>query len=180
MKKQFSIYDKIRRYSIFMGIKDNHIIYCDFSSPDNLLPSQKEIEILIGYLGQLYKSSKGEIKKHNKETLKNLKELKKKANSEKRVLEIKENLGYIYVIKADKYYKIGKAEKPEQRVEAFITSCPFEIDIILFKLVKNYARVETLLHKKFKEKKYRSEWFLLNQTDISKIKIFLDKQIKNK
>ena len=83
--------------------------------------------------------------------------------------------GYIYLIQVHKYFKIGKTLDIKMRIRKYIAENPYEIKVIIFKKVKNYTKAETQLLKKFRKKKYRNEWFLLNENDTRVLKDFLDK-----
>ena len=82
--------------------------------------------------------------------------------------------GYIYVIKMDNYYKIGKTKNPKERFGEY-TLLPKEPTIICCECVSFYSKVETDLHKKYKEKALRGEWFALDEKDVEEIKQILSK-----
>lgn len=90
------------------------------------------------------------------------------------------NEGFIYLVKLDKHYKIGKSVLPEQRLKEF-TLLPFPLEEICIELVEDYEQVERELHEQFKQKRVRGEWFELNQDDIEIIKKYLaDRRYSNK
>ena len=83
----------------------------------------------------------------------------------------KKEKGYIYLVKSNGLYKIGRAKYPRDRIKTYQTENPFGIEIILVKEVDDYIGKETELLEKFKEKRIRGkEWFELNQKDIEWIK----------
>lgn len=80
------------------------------------------------------------------------------------------NTGYIYLIKAGQYYKIGKSKVLRSRLKSHQTSNPNKIKLVVEKLVTNYHKKEKQLLKKFNNKKVNGEWFRLNKEDILWIK----------
>ena len=82
--------------------------------------------------------------------------------------------GYVYLIRAGVFYKIGIAENLDNRLKAFKTSVPQEIKLIIGRKVKDYRGVERKLHRLFEKKSVKGEWFKLDKEDIKKIKEILD------
>lgn len=77
---------------------------------------------------------------------------------------------YLYLVKADKYIKIGVAKNPESRLISISTGCPFKPEIVLIKkLDKLCFLVERYLHIKFTDKRCNGEWFELTSEDIAYI-----------
>jgi hypothetical protein len=80
--------------------------------------------------------------------------------------------GYIYVIKCNEYYKIGSSrDGVEKRLNGMQTGNPYELLIVAKYCVTDYLQAEALLHKYFKDKRVRGEWFKLDKEDL----ILLDK-----
>ena len=80
--------------------------------------------------------------------------------------------GYLYLIRCGDYYKIGITQNIEQRLSSFKTSIPFDIELVL-KEKFNYiykSKIERELHKEFKHKLHKGEWYNLDKGDIDKIK----------
>lgn len=82
--------------------------------------------------------------------------------------------GYIYVIKVNEYFKIGKSTDIKTRIKRYITENPYEIKVIIFKKVKDHTKTENYLLKRFKNKKHKNEWFLLDDNDLVSIKNYLE------
>jgi hypothetical protein len=74
--------------------------------------------------------------------------------------------GYIYIIKADDRYKIGKARQLGSRLDTHSSSSPYPIELIAQEHVADYSGVEHLLHRLFKDKEVKPEWFHLTQDDL--------------
>jgi hypothetical protein len=80
------------------------------------------------------------------------------------------NTGYIYLIKAGQFYKIGKSKVLRSRLKRHQTSNPNKIKLIVEKLVLDCHKKEKQLLKRFRDKKVSGEWFRLNKEDILWIK----------
>ena len=96
-------------------------------------------------------------------TTKQLNEIRKKRTEEydNRLTDI----GYVYLIKSKYGYKIGKSKKVQDRLSLFNVKLPFKIDIIGFYKVKNMSKMETFLHKKYKDVRLEGEWFNLSEKE---------------
>jgi DNA-binding Lrp family transcriptional regulator len=76
---------------------------------------------------------------------------------------------FTYVMK-DEYtalYKIGRSNNPDFREKTLLSQCP-NIKL-LFSFLSSYA-IEKELHEKFKNKRQRGEWFMLDNNDLDYIK----------
>lgn len=82
--------------------------------------------------------------------------------------------GYIYVIKSDYGYKIGKTKNIKQRNKLFSVKLPFNFEYVLIKECKNYHNVEMILHNTFFEKHLNGEWFDLLNSDLIKIESIIE------
>jgi hypothetical protein len=91
--------------------------------------------------------------------------LSKKEKEDK--LKIK---GYIYIIKSDFGYKIGKSKDAKNRVKNIGLQLPFKIELIFQFYVEGYHMKEKQLHEQFKNKHINGEWFNLSDEDIEAIK----------
>lgn len=81
-------------------------------------------------------------------------------------------LGYVYIIKEcglNKYYKIGKTSTIQGRLNALETAMPYPMEIILIIVTSDYDALESELHRRFKHKRRKLEWFELDENDITRI-----------
>ena len=78
--------------------------------------------------------------------------------------------GYIYLIKSNNLYKIGRAKNLKSRIKTYQTENPFGIEVIFQKEVDDYIGTEKDLLTRFENKRERGEWFKLNNEDIQWIK----------
>jgi hypothetical protein len=83
------------------------------------------------------------------------------------------NRGYIYIIKSDFGWKIGKATDFESRFSSIQTSSPVKLILERVFSVNDFDNAEKNLHKLFKEKHIRGEWFNLDIKDLDHIKNYL-------
>ena len=84
-------------------------------------------------------------------------------------------IGYIYVIKAGKAYKIGKEKIKNGRIYTHNTSNPNKVKTIVHIRVFNYDEAEKELLEMFKEQNIKGEWFNLYKKDISSIRKYLNR-----
>ena len=66
----------------------------------------------------------------------------------------------LYVVKAGPFYKVGTADKVEQRLKNLQDSCPFEIELIYWNPSRGDEERE--IHKILKQYNTRGEWFSVN------------------
>lgn len=77
--------------------------------------------------------------------------------------------GYVYLLQdidVTHYYKIGKTNKPENRINHFDTMLPFEIRVVHVISSKNCDALEAMLHHQYADKHVRGEWFSLSNEDV--------------
>jgi len=82
------------------------------------------------------------------------------------IIPKKDNRHYIYIIKVNKYYKIGRTSNIKGRIGVHKTSNPYKVKTIFKGQVKNAIVMEARLHRMFKDKNVNREWFELNENDI--------------
>lgn len=87
--------------------------------------------------------------------------------------QVKQEQGYIYVIKVFDYYKIGKTQNPNNRFGEY-TKLMQEPEVIVLRNVYNYHNVEIKLHQMFEHKHTRGEWYELNDNDIELIRWYIE------
>ena len=79
--------------------------------------------------------------------------------------------GYIYLLHCEGWYKIGRTtQKPEDRMAQIDTAMPFETTLIHAISVEDSGAVEQRLHAKFSDKRWKGEWFKLDEADVKYIK----------
>jgi len=83
--------------------------------------------------------------------------------------------GYIYLLKSDYGYKIGKSKNPKNRNNIFSVKLPFEVEMIKTIKVENYHQVEKDLHKHFEDKHLNGEWFDLTKEEIDEFERIVER-----
>lgn len=84
-------------------------------------------------------------------------------------------LGYVYFIyipdtyKTYNYFKIGRTKHLDKRLSALQTGNPFQLVIYKHIYSKEYKNIETELHRMYKDKKIKNEWFKLTIAEIDDI-----------
>ena len=88
-------------------------------------------------------------------------------------------MGTVYLINIERtfLYKIGiTKKKPEERMAALQTGNPKKLILTNFYKSEFYSKIETILHRQLKHKKYQpddfndlmGEWFQLDDDDVNK------------
>jgi hypothetical protein len=81
--------------------------------------------------------------------------------------------GFVYLIKHNDLYKIGRAQDVERRI-ADIAIVPGEFSLIHSVKAEYSCSAETFLHRKYKHKRIHREWFALTEQDVADIQVFKD------
>lgn len=84
-----------------------------------------------------------------------------------------ESGGYVYVVKSQYGYKIGKTKRMKDRAQLFSVKLPFPIEVVHFAWFDDYSAAELHFHQMFKAKRMEGEWFRLGEGDIAAIKRFV-------
>ena len=139
------------------------------------LPSHEEIDEIISLFQRLKSdNTPEEIEANNQridyerlhpETRRNY---KKKTESER----IKPS-GFIYIVRAGEYCKIGRTQSPKSRLKRYITENPLPVEIKLLIEIHDYCKAEESLLELLSEHRFRNEWFKLSEEDIKQAKEFL-------
>ena len=78
--------------------------------------------------------------------------------------------GFVYLMQCGKHYKIGMSKDPQSRLEQLSTQPPFDIELICTIPTNDMVALEAEIHKLFKHKRKRGEWFTLDTQDVKFIK----------
>ena len=74
--------------------------------------------------------------------------------------------GYVYLIKSEYGYKIGKTKNMKQRTQLFGVKLPFSIEIAGYGWFDNYSAAEAEYHRRYAHKRLDGEWFKLSESDV--------------
>ena len=84
---------------------------------------------------------------------------------------IKPTGGYVYILKAGTYFKIGVTTGTvEGRVKELQTGSAKKIEIVHAIRTSDPYKLEKELHSKYSKKRKRGEWFDLSSYDVRKLK----------
>lgn len=86
----------------------------------------------------------------------------------------------IYIIKADKFVKIGISNDISKRVTSLQSGCPFPINVIANINLENASEIEKSLHRIYRKHCVRGEWFVLSEPMIVSLLQFLKSLGQNK
>lgn len=78
--------------------------------------------------------------------------------------------GYVYVIRSQYGFKIGKTVNIKSRTKLFSVKLPFPISVEHYAKFDDYSKAERDFHKEFHAKRLEGEWFNLSPEDLTKIK----------
>lgn len=74
--------------------------------------------------------------------------------------------GYIYILRGEDYYKIGRTKYPSDRIKRLAIQLPFPVSVMHVFPSANCALTERVLHQKLKGRRCNGEWFRLTPRDI--------------
>jgi len=81
--------------------------------------------------------------------------------------------GFVYVVECAGYYKIGKSTKPIKRLNTMRSNNPLDINVIITEKFVDYGEIEKYLHKRYKGKLHRQEWYEFNKQDVEDIRNYI-------
>jgi hypothetical protein len=72
----------------------------------------------------------------------------------------------VYVLHMAPYFKIGRSERPSQRIAGLMASLPVRPELFVYFETTRSAEIEGVLHWKFEAVRTNGEWFLLQDQDL--------------
>jgi len=87
------------------------------------------------------------------------------------------NRGFIYIYKTQGLSKIGYSMNVDNRYKKYVTKNPFEVKKVFEIEVNNAYDIGQKLHRLYKPKRVRGEWFDLTWRDLSDIEFLLRGEI---
>jgi hypothetical protein len=74
--------------------------------------------------------------------------------------------GYIYILGASEFYKIGRAKNLDSRIKQLAVQLPWPVDVVHAIPCEDYVAAEKELHKRFAARRANGEWFRLTSEDL--------------
>lgn len=86
---------------------------------------------------------------------------------------------YVYLIEANKLYKIGRTKNIEKRMKQLQTGNPYDITLVKLYETENSAKLEAYIHQILRDQNIRNEWFRLgNPNSVDGIVSKYDRSVK--
>lgn len=85
--------------------------------------------------------------------------------------------GFVYVIRSEYGFKIGKTVNLKDRTKLFAVKLPFPISVEHYAWFEDYTAAERNFHLMFHAKRKEGEWFALDKSDLAKLKTFGERTI---
>lgn len=73
---------------------------------------------------------------------------------------------FVYVLRSDRYYKIGRTRNVESRIGTISLQMPFPVELIKVFNTDDSIWLEKLFHVFLNKTRMNGEWFLLSDADI--------------
>ena len=81
----------------------------------------------------------------------------------------KKKAGWVYVMQADKYYKIGISQNVSARMNQISPKMPFVLSLLCKMKTSDMSGAEAKLHEKYSEFRVRGEWFELPPSAVEEL-----------
>lgn len=78
----------------------------------------------------------------------------------------------VYILKAENgFTKIGISSGLDVRLSGLYTMIPLELHLVAVVITKDAEKRERELHEMFKEKRFKGEWFTLDESDMQRLEL---------
>lgn len=141
------------------------------SDRDGCIPTSEEFWTLVDYVARFYHVySDVEIEDYNKRV--RARDSARGAESHKESLKVlrQPQEGYVYLLAAGGFHKIGRAKDPRKRTETLAIQLPYQTELVFAVKSDDYVALEAELHTIFAGKRKNGEWFELSDEDLEYIK----------
>jgi len=89
-----------------------------------------------------------------------------KENTDDKITLETAEIGFVYLMKSGKYYKIGRSNDADRRAYELRIILPEKLEVIHKIKTDDPVGIEEYWHKRFKDKRKNGEWFELTKQDI--------------
>lgn len=83
--------------------------------------------------------------------------------------------GYLYVLRAGDYYKIGRSKTPTERIKQLKIQLPFPVEVVYLFPCEDMVAVEGWYHWLFADQRVNGEWFLLHDALLASFELNKDR-----
>ena len=80
--------------------------------------------------------------------------------------------GFVYVLQAGEFYKIGVSKHVDSRIKQLATLPPFDLELICTIETADMYGLEKVMHMRFDHVRVKGEWFELDSHDVDAIRAF--------
>lgn len=154
---------------------DRHSGTAMITDESGCIPNESTINNFMDWNYDFYRLVNDDfIKQWNEEAIEKVKRDEELKEKQRKMIQnvrtvYEKEASYVYVVRANKYYKIGFTINLQNRFKHLQTSSPIELEkiAVLERDDKQQAMLqERKLHEIFKKKRHHGEWFLLDENDI--------------
>lgn len=160
MEKKITISYLLRCGFSFINSKENEWYFTKIHTAyDYELDGEVDYKIIINLIKNKWFLGEKQIK--------NLKDLEHFSLIEE------EKCGFVYIIKSELGYKIGKSKNLDSRTKIFNVKMPFKWHYERIYVLRDYSYFEKFFHDCLNYKHINGEWFDINEYDLSVIDKFI-------
>ena len=157
-------------YFYFFTRSDGRLFFTTNRCP---IPKKEKLKEYRDFLNKIIKDYDNQAYQYGKL----LEELELEKNINPPVTEPRPVKGFVYLLKSDGYYKIGKTIKPKDRLVRYEAENPHPIEVVHKKLVNDYTKSERKLLDKFADFKFRGEWFKFTKKQVDEVISEINKMV---
>jgi hypothetical protein len=142
------------------------------SDSHGYVPTSEEFWTFVDHVARFYNvASDEDIQAHNRRRYaEDIERYQAAAHPPRPAPKRRVEPGFVYLLKGQGYYKIGRAKDPHRRSETLAVQLPFPTEMVAHVHSPDYKALEAELHQRFVDKRLNGEWFDLSDEDVEYIK----------